>query len=330
MSVLKTTFSEFADDDCPRMAAALAYYTVFALPPLLVLILMVAGLFVSPDQLMEWLQGQVSERAADQIRTMVESANQQVSGGMSGALILSLLGLIFSASGAFAQLQKALNSAWEVEPDPEQKGSAKILHILTKRLLSLGMIVVVAFLLVVALVVSGLISTFTESIAAFLGTFGLTGPASTALVWTVDALFSIAVLWLLFATLFKVLPDAKIQWQDVKVGALVTSILFVIGKLVIGWYIGRSNPGSAFGAAGALAVILIFVYYASMIVLLGAEFTQAWAREHGHRVRPAKHAVKVVEHKEHVRDGADARGSSTADYGEQSTRPPDRSRGYRE
>lgn len=306
MSVLTKTFSEFSEDDCPRMAAALSYYTVFALPPMLILILMVAGLFVSQDQIMQLLQGQMSQQAAQQVQTMVQSAGENVSGGFSLALLLSILGLLFSASGAFSQFQKALNAAWEVEPDPEQKGAGKVVHFLTKRLLSLGMIVVVAFLLVVALVVSGLISASMQTIASYLGSFGLAGPAANVLVWAADVLFSVALLWLLFALLFKVLPDAKVQWKDVRVGAFVTAVLFVIGKIAIAWYIGRSNPGSAFGAAGALAVILLFVYYSSMIVLLGAEFTQVWARKHGHRVRPAKHAVKVVERKEHVRDGAEA------------------------
>lgn len=303
MNLLKQTFSEFSEDDCPRMAAALAYYTVFALPPMLVVVLMIAGLFVTPDQVMDWFSAQLSEQATEQLRTMVESASQQVSGGISVALVLSILGLIFSASGAFAQFQRALNAAWEVEPDPDQKGRSKVLHFLIKRLLSIGMIVVVAFLLVVALVVTGLISAFTQSIATFLGSYGLSAAASTALVWTVDAVLSIALLWLLFSALFKILPDAKLLWRDVRVGALVTAVLFVIGKLLLGWYIGHSSPGSAFGAAGALAVILLFVYYASMIVLLGAEFTQVWAKHHDRRVQPSKYSVRVVMHKEHVRAG---------------------------
>lgn len=300
-ALLKDTFREFSEDDCPRVAAALSYYTVFALPPMMVIILMVAGLFVSPDRVMSLLEGQLSGQGAEQIQTMVQSANQKVAGGFSAALILSILGLIFSATGAFAQFQKALNAAWEVGPDPEESGTSKVLHVALKRLLSLGMIIVVAFLLVVALVVSGMISTFAESIAQYLGTFGLSATASQLLVWGADVMVSLLMLWLLFAALFKVLPDAKIQWTDVRLGAFVTAVLFVIGKVLIGWFIGQSEPGSAFGAAGALAVILVFVYYASMIVLLGAEFTQVWARRQGHRVRPSKHAVKVVQRKEYDR-----------------------------
>ena len=301
MNVLKATFREFSEDDCPRMAAALSYYTVFALPPMMVIILMVAGLFVSPDRVMGLLEGQLSGDAAQQIQTMVQSANEQVAGGFSAALILSIAGLIFSATGAFSQFQKALNAAWEVAPDPEESGKSKVVHLVVKRLLSLGMIIVVAFLLVVALVVSGMISTFMEAIADYLADFGLPAGASQVLVWAADVLVSVLILWLLFAALFKVLPDAKIAWKDVRLGAFVTAVLFVVGKVVIGLYIGQSNPGSAFGAAGALAVILVFVYYASMIVLLGAEFTQVWARRQGHRVSPAEHSVKVVQRKEYDR-----------------------------
>ena len=311
LDVLKRTFKEFSDDDCPRMAAALAYYTVFALPPLLVMIMMLAGLVLSPDEIMRWIEGQMtSPDAADQVRTMVDNVSEKLSGGFSLALILSIAGLLFSATGAFAQFQKALNTAWEVEPDPDQKGAGKILHILTKRLLSLGMIIVVAFLLIVALTVSGLISTFSQDIQTFLGTLGMPPAVSGILTWVTDAIFFTAVLWVLFGAMFMVLPDAKVAWRHVKVGAFVTAVLFVLGKIAVGLYIGQSNPGDAFGAAGALAVILVFVYYASMIVLLGAEFTQVWARSHGHRVLPARHAVRVVEERRHIRDGDAGMGDS--------------------
>lgn len=309
MKLIKEILGEFVNDDCPRMAAALAYYTVFALPPMLVLILMVTGLFVDPDRILELMQGQIGGQAAEQVQSMVESGRRKVSGGLSLALVLSVAGLIFSASGAFAQFQMALNSAWDVEPDPREKGFGKVVHLVTKRFLSLGMVVVVAFLLVVALVVSGTVSAFTRPIANYLGGFGFTEWAATTLLWTADAVVFTSVLWLLFSALFMVLPDARICWKDVRLGAFVTAVLFVIGKLAIGWYVGRSEPGSAFGAAGALAVILLFVYYASMIVLLGAEFTQVWTQRHGRSVRPAKHAVRIVKHKEFDRSN-DARRAS--------------------
>lgn len=304
MNIITRTFKEFAEDDCPRMAAALAYYTVFALPPLLVIIMLVAGIFLSPEDLMRWIGGQMtSEQTAQQVQTMVESAREKVTGGLSVALILSILGLIFSATGAFAQFQKALNTAWEVEPDPEQKGAGKIVRILTKRLLSLGMIVVVAFLLVVALAVSSLVGAFSQQIVGYLSTIGLPPVIARIVTFATDPIVFIGILWLLFGAIFMILPDAKVGWRHVSVGALVTAVLFVIGKMAVGLYLGQSNPGSAFGAAGALAVILVFVYYASMIVLLGAEFTQVWARSRGARIVPARNAVRVVAERRHVRDG---------------------------
>ena len=301
-NLLLNTFREFSEDDCPRIAAALAYYVVFALPPLLVLMLMVAGLFMSPAEVESWLQGQISPGVGDQVGTMVQSANQKLSGGFSLSLILAIAGLIFSATGAFAQLQKALNTAWEVEQDPEVTGAKRVLRLLAKRLISLSMIVVMAFLIVVAMSISGLLSSLSGEVAQLLAPVGLEESASLALAWTADAVVSLLVLTVIFGAMFTVLPDVRLHWKDVRLGAVVTAVLFVIGKMGIGWYIGRSNPGETFGAASALAAILVFVYYASMIVLLGAEFTQVWARRQGRKIRPSRYAVRVVHETRAVRE----------------------------
>lgn len=301
LTVVKRTFSEFSGDDCPRMAAALAYYVVFSLPPLLVLILMISGVFMSSEEVQGYIEGQMSADQAEQISTMIESAEERLSGG-SLAIFLGIAGLIFSASGAFAQLQKALNTAWDVGPDPDETGKDKVVHLITKRLLSLGMIIVAAFLLVIALSLSGLISAFSEQIAELLAPVGISAGAAGVLSWVADAVVSLAIVTLLFAAMFRFLPDVRIRWRDVIFGAFVTAILFVIGKLVVGWYIGQSNPGEAFGAAGSLAAIMIFVYYASMILLLGAEFTQVWARRSGRKIAPGKHAVRVIRETRAVRE----------------------------
>lgn len=306
-NVVAQTFKEFSEDDCPQMAAALAYYTVFSLPPLLVLIMVVAGFFVTPEDVMNWLRGQITDAdTVGQVETMLRTAQEKVTGGLSLTLILSILGLLFSATGAFGQFQKALNRAWEVEPDPERKGAGKVLQILTKRLLSLGMIIVVAFLLVVALAVSSVIATFSSDIASVLMRYGTPPFLANVLPFATDPLISIAILWLLFGAMFMVLPDARVAWRHVSVGALITAVLFVLGKIALGLYISQSNPGDAFGTAGALAIILVFIYYASMIVLLGAEFTQVWARSRGARVVPARNAVRVARERRLVRDGARA------------------------
>jgi membrane protein len=268
-------------------AAALAYYTVFALPPLLILLTLVVGLFWDPVEVQQALERQFSSLVGVEggraIREMLSRAERQGSGGIV-ASALGVAALTFGALGAFMQLQGALNRAWEVKPDPKRGG---VRQFIAKRILSVGMILAVAFLLIVSLAVSAVLSALGAK---------MTFIPEQAL-HAADVTLSFAVITLLFAAIFRFLPDAEIAWRDVWTGALVTSLLFVAGKFVIGFYLGRSSPGDAFGAASALAVILVWIYYAGMIVLFGAEFTQAWAEQRGKRKRPEKGAVHV-EHKE--------------------------------
>ena len=286
-SFLKRILHDFSEDECSVRAAALAYYTVFALPPLLILLTLVVGVFWDPAQVQQALERQFSSLVGDEggraIREMLTRAETQGSGGIV-ASALGVLALTFGALGAFMQLQGALNRAWEVKPDPKRGG---VRQFIAKRILSVGMILAVAFLLIVSLAASALLSA--------LGTRMTFIPEPALHV--ADVTLSFAVITLLFAAIFRFLPDAEIAWRDVWTGALVTSLLFVVGKFVIGFYLGRSSPGDAFGAASALAVILVWIYYAGMIVLFGAEFTQAWAAERGKRKRPEEGAVHV-EHKE--------------------------------
>jgi membrane protein len=286
LALAKTTFKDFSDDEATWKAAALAYYTVFALPPLLLLLLQAAGAVWDPDQVRRTLTGEfesmMGRDVAGQIQTMIQSAELKASGsGMR--VVLSVAGLLFGATGAFVALQSALNRAWEVKPDPKQGGLRRFI---TKRLLSLGMVLGIAFLLLVSL-------ALTSALSAAGG--ALFGGMPKWLGHALNFVLSFGVITLLFAGMFKVLPDAKIAWGDVWVGAVTTAILFVAGKFLIGFYIGRSDPGSAFGAAGALAVLLVWIYYAAVIVLLGAEFTQAWVRHKGRMIEPEKGAVRVVE-----------------------------------
>ena len=288
-SFLRGILRDFSEDECSVRAAALAYYTVFALPPLLILLTIVVGVFWDPVEVQRTLETQFSTLVGDEggraIREMLTSAESSAKGGPL-ATILGVFALLFGALGAFMQLQGALNKAWEVKPDPKRGG---VRQFIAKRLLSAGMILAVAFLLMVSLAVSALLSALGSKLAF------VPEPALHA----VDVTLSLAVLTMMFATIFRFLPDAEIAWRDVWVGALFTSMLFVLGKFAIGFYLGRSAPGDAFGAASALAVILVWIYYAGMIVLLGAEFTQAWAERRGARKRPEEGAVKV-EHREVV------------------------------
>lgn len=285
IALARDTFKDFSDDKCSRMAAALSYYTVFSLPPLLLLILAIIGFFVDPadaqGRFMDQITGLVGPQGGEAMRTMVEQANHPKGGVMA---IVGVVTLILGATGAFAQLQDALNTAWEVKPDPKAGG---VRQFVSKRLLSFGMILVIAFMLLVSFVVSALISAFGDLLNHYLGGAGeLIGHA-------VQIVIGLAVSWLLFAVMFKVLPDAEIGWKDVWVGALVTAVLFTIGRFFIGLYLGKSESASAFGAAAALAIIFVWIYYAANILFLGAEFTQVWVRHHGRRIEPEAGAVRT-------------------------------------
>jgi len=289
---------DFVEDECPTQAAALSYYTIFSLPPLLLLILMMLGQLVDPRDIRGQLETQIGAlmgpSATEQIRTILE----QVHGPGSGTLlptVLSIVALMLGASGAFGQLQAALNRAWEVAPDPQQGG---LRAFLLKRMFSFGMILSVAFLLLVSLVVSAALSAFGDALGGM-----LPEGVSATLLQVLNQVVSLAVVTALFAAIFKVLPDATVALRDVWVGAAVTAVLFVVGKFLIGFYLGRSNPGQAFGAAGSLAVLLVWIYYSTMILLLGAEFTQAWAEARGGGIAPERGAVRVVQEKKAIREG---------------------------
>ncbi len=268
--LLVTTGKETLEDDVPSLSAAIAYYTVFSLPPLLVTVVAIAGAVFGPDRVQEALLGQagslVGPEGAAAIEGMIADASDVGSG--LGSKLVGLAALLFGATGAFMQLQKALNRAWEVE-DVSDGG---ILATITKRLMSFGLILTIAFLLLVSLALSAVLSALGD-MATQIAPTGLANVGMQILSMGV----SLGVITLLFAIMFVVLPDAKVAWQTVWVGAFATALLFTLGKFGIGLYLGQANPTSAFGAAGSLALILIWVYYSALIVLVGAEFTQAWA-----------------------------------------------------
>jgi membrane protein len=305
--VLKETFMEFSKDDCSRKAAALSYYTIFSLPPLLVMIIISVGLALSPEQVAHWIQGQVGSligsEAARDILSMVERAQSKVQGGFSLSLILGIAGLLFGATGTFAELQSSLNAVWEVQPDPRQ---SEVKSFVLKRIFSLGMIVVIAFLLLVSLIISSVLSALSDYFGGM-----LPGGISTAVLWVANTGISLLVITFLFAAMFKVLPDAKVGWRDVGVGAFATALLFVLGKFLITLYIGRSNPGEVFGAAAALALLLVWIYYSSMILFLGAEFTQVWARRYGKEIEPETGAMRVIQEKVEIREPASSQTGQT-------------------
>lgn len=288
LDLLKATFDEFKDDEAPRLAAALSYYTVFSLPPLMILIALLAGLVWDPQDvqgtLVNRIGGAIGPQGTEQIRSIIENADRPGSGGVV-MTVLSIAGLVIGATGAFGQLQAALNMAWEVKTDPEKGG---LLSIVTKRLLSFGMILVVGFLLLVSLVLSTVLTAAGSAIASFLPV-----AIGEVALWAIDLGLSLFVITLLFMAMYRVLPDAEVAWSDVARGAFATAVLFVIGKILLGFYIARSDPGSAFGAAGSLAVILVWIYYSAMIFLFGAEFTQVYADHRGSGIRPYHNASRI-------------------------------------
>ena len=286
------TFVEYLSDGCPQMAAALAYYTIFSLPPLLIVLMMVLGSVIEPETVERLLSGQVGAllgpHGAAQVAQLLRNASGPEVGG--AATVVTVIGFLFGSTASFAMLQGALNTAWEVAPDPK-RGDVK--NFLLKRVISLGMILAIGFLLLVSLTANSLLAAFGGAMERFLPE-GL----SASLLRGVTLTLSLAVATLLFAAVFVYLPDATVRWRHALLGGLVTALLFTGGQWAIGAYIGRTDPGSAYGAAGSVAVLLLWVYYSALIVLLGAEFTQVWARHHGTPITPEHGAARVIRKQE--------------------------------
>lgn len=287
--IAKETIGEFVSDDAMTLAASLAYYTALAMSPLVVLLLWVAT-FAGESmqrQLLAQLQSLVGPQGGQAIKAIVDNADATPGLGTFAGLV-SLATLLFSVSGVFGELQSALNRMWEVQAAPGASGTWPWIR---KRLLSLGTFVSVAFLLVVSLAVNAFVTAASESARDVL-------PGSDP-IWEV-ATFGLAsiVSATLFALIFKVLPDVKLGWRDVIVGGVATAIMFSIGRWLIALYLARSAVGSAYGVAGSLVVLLVWVYYAALVVFLGAELTQVLARRRGRRVEVEQHAVHVERREE--------------------------------
>jgi membrane protein len=286
---IKRTFEGFDDDDAMTLGAAVAYYTTFSLAPVLLIATSVAGLILGRDTVQNAIQAQVQTLigpgSAAEIKVMLAKASQSQTRGIVGTAVgigVSVLG----ATGAFAALQDALNRIWHVTPDPRAGG---IKSFLGKRILSFGMIMGVGFLLLVSLAISAVLAAAGTWIGNMLPMW-----ISGAFEHGAGLAASFLAIAALFGAMFKVLPDVKLQWRDVWVGALATSLLFTVGKIGIGYYLGRSATASAYGAAGSFVVIVLWLYYASLILLFGAEFTKVWATEHNRRIEPEEGAMHVA------------------------------------
>jgi len=285
-TLAKETFSEWSNDKAPRLGAALSYYTVFALAPLLLVVIAVAGLVfgrqAAEGRLMAQLAELVGIDAARALQAMLAKA--ALHGGGAIATDIGLVTLGVGATGVVVELQDALNTVWKVVPKPGRG----IKGLIRDRLLSVGVVLGFGFLLIVSLVASAGLAAAGTVMRGWV-------PGWMILGYVLNYGVSIGVIGVLLAMIFKVLPDVKISWSDVWIGAFVTSVLFHIGKFLIGLYVGKASVGSTFGAAGSLAVLLVWIYYTSQLVLLGAEFTRVYANHFGSHVVPSENAVAVPE-----------------------------------
>jgi membrane protein len=287
LSLLKQTFQEWLQDKVPQLGAALAYYTVFSLAPLILILLAIVGVVFRDDPAGAWSKitqqmGYFLDQSAVQVvQNIAQKASQP--GKSTIATIIGIGLALFGASGLFGQLQDALNAIWDVKAKPARG----IWGFLRSRFLSFAMVAGICFLLLVSLAIEALLKGFRQYVQSVL-------PGEIVVALTVYLVFDFAVVVFLFAMIFKFLPDVKIQWRDIWIGAVMTAILFGVGKWLLGFYLGSGAAGSAYGAASSLISLLLWVYYSSQILLFGAEFTQVYAARAGRALEPNEYAVRVV------------------------------------
>jgi membrane protein len=263
-SMLRETFSAWNEHEAPRLGAALAFYTILSLAPLVILVIaLVAFIFghsTAQNQLLGQVESMIGHQGSEAVKGMIEHAQEPASGTF--ASIIGVITLLFGASGVFGELRSALNKMWDVKPGSE----GGVWETIKQRFLSFGMVLAVGFLLLVSLVISAALAALGKCFGGFL-------PLPEGALSTINFVVSLAVIAALFALIFRYVPDTKIAWKDVWIGAIGTALLFTIGKFLIGLYLGKAAIGSAYGAAGSLVVVIVWVYYSAMIFLFGAEFT---------------------------------------------------------
>jgi membrane protein len=271
------------DDDALRLGASLAYYTLFAIGPVLLVAIAIAGLVFGPEavrgEIVGQLDGLIGREGAQAVQALLEGASKRQAGIF--ATIVGSFALLIAATGAFLELQVALNTIWRVKPKPGMFMKALIID----RLRSFGLVVAVGFLLLVSLVI-------TAALAALSAWIARRAPGFPITLNVISLIVSLIVTAGLFAMLFRFLPDVRLLWQDVATGSVVTAVLFMIGQQAIGFYLGRSTTTSSYGAAGSVMILLLWVYYSCQILLFGAEFTRLWAARHGVKPKPEAFAEK--------------------------------------
>jgi membrane protein len=283
--LLKHTSLEFNDDNAIKLSAALSYYTIFALPPLLIIIITICGFFFGEDavtgQLYGQINGLVGNGAAIQIQEAIK--NVELSGNNVFATVFGVIMLLIGASGVFAEIQSSINFIWGLRAKPD-KGLKKFIQ---NRLMSFSMIASVGFLMLVSLFVNTTLDVVSSRLKLYF-------PESTVyLFYVVNLVIVLASITLLFAIIFRTLPDGKIRWKDAFIGSGVTAVLFMIGKFAIGFYLGSSTVASLYGAAGSVIIILVWVHYSAIILYFGAEFTKVYAKSYGGKIYPNEYSVEI-------------------------------------
>ncbi|NMH27365.1 YihY/virulence factor BrkB family protein [Flavobacterium silvaticum] len=287
-SIFKRTFQGFVNDRALKLSASLSYYTVFSMAPLILLVISLAGFFLGEDAIrghvFHELNGLLGNQAAAQLQEVIK--NMELSGKTTTALVIGVITLIVGATSVFGDIQDSINIIWRVKAKPK-RGWVKILK---DRLLSSSLIIGLGFLMVVTLLVNGALVALNGWLQSYF-------PEVTMILFEIiNIAIGFGVIWLLFSVIFKVLPDAEIRWKHVRLGAFFTALLFMLGRYLISIYIQTSGAGSAYGAAGSLIVILVWVYYTAAILYFGAEFTRAFTEFTGAHIKPSEFAVYVEEH----------------------------------
>lgn len=283
-ALLKETYQQWKTDKASRLAAALSYYTIFSIAPLLIIVIAVAGMVFGQDaaegKIVEQTEEMVGRDGAEIIQTMLENSNNMSSNVL--ATVIGIVTLIIGATGVFGHLQESLNTIWGVEVIE----TGGILGMVKKRFFSFTLVIGIGFLLLMSLVISAGISALSKFADDWV-------PGVDIGTQVINFVLSFGITTFLFGMMFRILPDVEIAWKDVWLGAAMTSLLFTIGKFLIGLYLGQSSAASTYGAAGSLVVLLIWIYYSAQIVLLGAEFTQVYADKYGSTIVPNKNARAV-------------------------------------
>jgi len=282
---VKQVFSEFVEDDVLKYSASLAYYTIFSIAPVIIVIISVCGVLFGKEAIQNQLYGQINElvgsSAADQIQDTIK--NIHLTGSNIFATTVGIIVLLIGATGIFGEVQDSLNKIWGLRLKKRKIWWKLILN----RLLSFSLIICLGFVMMVSLLLNALVSAFGNFLARYFSEF------SVIFIQITDNVLTFVITTFLFSLMFKVLPDAKIKWKDVFIGGFITAVFFTLGKLAVGYYLGSSNIATIYGAAGSVMIVMVWVYYSSIILYLGAEFTKVYAKLYGGKIFPNDYAIWI-------------------------------------